>query len=243
MVQRVFVKVVGFSDDERHALNTVFRLSEQCRTMYQLWTPEAREPARLALLDADSHEARVEAAAPSNADLRILWVGANAPASAVRQFERPLAWPEVIATLDALFNPEAIDLDLDADAALTDSQPMSNKLALIVSPDRAERLYLRARLALARVTLADEAESGTQAVELARDRQYDVALVDCGLQDIDAWAVLRELRRGRRPIAHVALTQGSRSPRDRLRAWLAGADALLGKRPHPGRIDAFLSRI
>ena len=38
MAQRIYIKVVGFSDEERHALNTVFRLSEQCRTMYQLWT-------------------------------------------------------------------------------------------------------------------------------------------------------------------------------------------------------------
>ena len=34
MAQRVFVKVVGFSDVERHALNSVFRLSEDRDTIY-----------------------------------------------------------------------------------------------------------------------------------------------------------------------------------------------------------------
>ena len=31
-MERVFVKVAGFSDAERHALNTLFRLSEQRET-------------------------------------------------------------------------------------------------------------------------------------------------------------------------------------------------------------------
>jgi hypothetical protein len=34
MGRRVFVKVVGFSDAERHALNTLFRLSEERDTHY-----------------------------------------------------------------------------------------------------------------------------------------------------------------------------------------------------------------
>ena len=63
MAQRVFIKVVGFSDEERHALNTVFRLSEQCRTMYQLWTPQAAEPPRALLLDG-----HVELVARAGAD-------------------------------------------------------------------------------------------------------------------------------------------------------------------------------
>ena len=39
MTQRVFVKVTGFTDVERHALNTVFRLSEQRGIIYSLWVP------------------------------------------------------------------------------------------------------------------------------------------------------------------------------------------------------------
>lgn len=237
MVQRIYIKVVGFSDEERHALNVVFRLSEQCRTMYQLWTPQAAEPARVALLDGQSWEARVEAASPLHRDLRLLWVGPNPPAEAFRSFQRPIAWPEVIGGLDALFEPGA-----QADASREPDSAMSDKQALIVSADRGERLYLRARLALARLTQADEAESGLEALQLARGKQYDLALVDASLGDMDAWTVLAHLRQGRKPIQHLALTKAARSMSERLRAW-RGSLALLEDPPDPERLDAWLSRI
>jgi CheY-like chemotaxis protein len=240
MAQRVFVKVVGFSDEERHALNTVFRLSEQCLTMYQLWTPAAPEPPRVALLDGQSWEARVEAESRMQRDVRMLWVGDNAPPTAWRSFPRPLAWPEVIEALDALFAPDA-GLDLDLGGA--PDSVMSQKQALIVSASRERRLYLRARLALARLTLADDAESGAQALELARGKAYDVALVDCQLADVDPWELLRQLRYGAHPIPHVAMTQAARSLSERVRAWLGGAEALLEDPPHPGRLDKWLSRV
>lgn len=239
MAQRIFIKVVGFSDEERHALNTVFRLSEQCLTMYQLWTPTAPEPPRVVLLDGQSWEARVEAESRLR-DIRVIWVGDNPPANVWRAFPRPLAWPEVIEALDAMFAPDAgLDLDLgDAPDSV-----MSQKQALIVSSSRDQRLYLRARLALGRLTLADEAETGAQALEMTRAKQYDVALVDCMLSDLDPWLVLRQLRHGAHPIPHVAMTQAARSVSERVRAWLGGAEALLENPPNPGRLDAWLSQI
>jgi CheY-like chemotaxis protein len=239
MAQRIYIKVVGFSDEERHALNTVFRLSEQCRTMYQLWTPQAAEPARAALLDGQSWEARVEAESPLHRDLKLLWVGANPPATIWRSFQRPIVWQEVIGGLDTVFDPDAgVDLPLSAEP----ESAMSHKHALIVSADRGERLYLRARLSLARLTHADEAETGTHAMELARGKQYDLALVDASLGDMDAWALLSRLRQGRRPIPHLALTKAARSMAERMRAW-RGSTALLEDPPDPERLDAWLSRI
>jgi CheY-like chemotaxis protein len=240
MAQRVFIKVVGFSDEERHALNTVFRLSEQCLTMYQLWTPAAPEPPRVALLDGQSWEARVEAESPLHRDLRLFWVGAHPPPATWRDFPRPLAWPDVIEALDQLFAPAAgVDLDVDG----RPDSIMSQKQALIVSADRDQRLYLRARLALARLTLADEAGTGAEALQLARSKKYDLALVDCNLADQDPWALLRQLRQGGHAIRHVAMTQAERSMSERVRAWLGGAGALLEDPPCPDRLDAWLSRI
>lgn len=242
MAQRIFIKVVGFSDEERHALNTVFRLSEQCRTTYQLWTPEAPEAPRISLLDANSGEARVEAESPlQDAAQRILWVGPHPPASVFRAFARPLAWTDVIESLDALF---ASNDGLDLDLAVAEDSVMSQKQALIVSPDREKRLYLRARLSLAKLTLADEADSGLRAVELARGKQYDVALVDGGIADMDAWALLRQLRGGEHPVPHLAMSKAEPSITERLRARLEGAGALLlDHPPHPGRLKDWLSRI
>jgi len=239
MAQRIYVRVIGFSDEERHALNTVFRLSEQCRTMYQLWTVQATEPARAILLDGQSWEARVEAESPLNRDVRLLWVGSNAPATVWRTFQRPIGWPEVVAGLDSVFaggpaTQPGAEAELDS--------AMSEKRALIVSADRGERLYLRARLALARLTQADEAESAQEAMQLARGKQYDVALVNASLGDMDPWTLVSKLRSGRRPIPHLALTQAARSMSERLKAW-RGSTALLEDPPDPERLDAWLSQI
>ena len=240
MAQRIYIKVVGFSDEERHALNTVFRLSEQCRTAYQLWMPTAAEAPRVALLDGLSWEARVEAESRLRRDdLHLLWVGPHAPQGVWRAFERPLGWGRVIEALDEMFAPQE---DPDEEPDTGPDSVMSQKQALIVSADRDERLYLRARLALARLTLVDEAETGAQARQLACQKQYDVALIASSLADTDCWTLLRELRNGQRAVRHVALTKASRSAAERMRAWLGGA-VLLEDPPHPERLDAWLSRI
>lgn len=239
MAQRVFIKVVGFSDEERHAINTLFRVSEHSETAYLLWAPEAPEPARVALLDGDSWEARLEAESPSNAQVKMIWVGSHPPSRVWRNFPRPLAWPDVIQSLDALFEPEQ-PLDFDLGAVAPTDRDQSGKRALIVSASREDRLYFRARLALANLTQADDAESGAQALELAQQSAYDLAIVDFALADMDAWVVLKQLRQGRHPIPHLAMANAPRSLPDHVRAWLTGTEALFGRPPHPGRLHAWL---
>jgi CheY-like chemotaxis protein len=247
MAQRVFVKVVGFTDVERHALNTVFRLSEQRETIYSLWTSDAPEAPQLALVDGQSYEARLELESPRNKDLKLIWVGAVAPAEAWRTFQRPMSWPDVVNAMDELFTPpEPLDFDLDFDSGAPDTEPPYEapaKRALIACADREERLYLRAKLALAHLTQADEAETGAQALELTRSNQYAVALVDFALPDVDGWAFLKELSETRPAIPHVILTKENASVPERLRAWFAGAEGLFDKPPHPGKLQSLLHRV
>ncbi len=246
MAQRVYVKVVGFADEERHALNTLFRLSEQCMTMYQPWSPTAREAARLALLDGSSYEARLEVESPANADVRMLWIGDDPPPQVWRSFPRPVAWTEVIEGMDALFQADELDFDLDLGTGIpvVETQPgMSLKRALIVSPNRDQRLYLRARLSLAHLTLADEAESGAQAMEAARTKKYDFAVLDFTLPDMDAWDLLRQLREGQRRIEHIGMLKSHRSLPEHVRAWLGGAEAFLDQPPDPERLERWLQKL
>ena len=56
MASPTWVKVVGFSDAERHSLNTMFRLSEHLTPAYMLWTPETPSQPHVALIDVDSYE-------------------------------------------------------------------------------------------------------------------------------------------------------------------------------------------
>lgn len=233
--ERVLVRVVGFSDVERHALNSMFRLSEDHAVSYGLWTTESPAPARLALLDGESYEAPM-AAMSWLEDLKLIWVGAVAPKQAWRRFDRPIAWPEVLRAMDELFAPAPeldFDLDLGADTG-PDTQPPETqerrKRALIASGSRDERLYLRARLALADLTQADEAETVPQALELIRTHHYDVTLVDFALPgNGHGWTLLRQLVQARESIGRLIMTKDSPTWPERVRARFGGAQALFGK--------------
>ena len=102
-VNQIFVKVFGFSDVERHALNTMFRLSESRSTAYALWTAAAPQAAEMALIDGDSWEAALELANPAHDSLKLIWVGDRAPARASLVVARPLQWAAVIDGMDELF--------------------------------------------------------------------------------------------------------------------------------------------
>jgi CheY-like chemotaxis protein len=245
IAQRVFVKVVGFADVERHALNTVFRLSEQRGTVYSLWQADAPATPRLALIDGQSWEAGLELSLPHDPAIKLIWVGAVAPANAWRTFDRPLSWSHVLKAMDELFEPsQAIDFDLDFDSGIADNRINGGgKRALIASADRNERLYLRAKLALAELTHADEAETGAQALELTRAHQYAVAVVDFALPDVNGWAFLKELTEARPAIPYVIITKAQASAGERVRAWIAGAKGCFDKPPHPGKLQDLLQKL
>ncbi|WP_457278587.1 response regulator transcription factor [Polaromonas sp. P5_D5] len=105
-VKRVFVKVFGFDDVERHALNAVFRISETRPIAYTPWTPDAPEEALMALIDGDSWEAALELANPANDDFTLIWIGDNPPARARLVIPRPLQWTAVIDGMDELLAAE-----------------------------------------------------------------------------------------------------------------------------------------
>ena len=251
MEQRIFVKVVGFSDVERHALNTVFRLSESRNVAYQLWTGEMPAKPSLTLVDSQAYEGRVEAEVAMHSGHKFIWLGESAPEQAWRSFDRPIAWPEVVNAMDVLFvPPEPLDFDLEeAESqpaplveAATPSEP-SLKRALIASADRDERLYMRAKLALADLTIADEAETGAQALELMRNHAYQVALVDFSLPDVEGWSFLKKLSASTPAIPHLIVTKATASMPERFRAWLSGAEAFMVKPPHPGKLQDLLEKV
>ncbi|MCJ0763143.1 response regulator [Variovorax terrae] len=250
MGQRVFVKVVGFTDVERHALNTVFRLSEPRDVAYALWQPGAPEAARLALIDGQSYEARLELESPqADPDMKLIWVGAVAPAQAWRTFERPLQWPVVVQAMDELYlPPPALDLDLDLDFAAPASPaapapPAATKRVLIVDPQGESRLYLRTKLASVGLLQADEAASGAEAQELLKRRAYDLVVLDLGQPDMPGWQLLKQIPSLQAVRPRIIVTGAQRSVVNQVRAWLADAQACLGKPMHPGKLQQLLQNI
>ena len=257
MPQQVFIKVIGFSDVERHALNTLFRLSEQRPTSYCLWAPEAPVSPQLLLLDGQSYEARLEAESPQNKDLRLVWIGDDPPQHAWHAFERPLAWPDVVEAIDDHFMPPTeveFELDLGSGHELDDGPATlppdevpddrgPSRRALIANSDLGERLYLRAKLALNALTVADEAETAAQALELMRGQKYTVALVDFSLPDSQGWTLIRQLKRPDSGISHLIVTKERTSVGERVRAWFAGIDLFLDKPADPEKLQQALQKM
>jgi CheY-like chemotaxis protein len=260
MIQRVFVNVVGFTDVERHALNSVFRLSEEQDTAYSLWEPQAPSPPELTLIDGQSARAGVELELSREADIPVVWIGPHPPRLAIRSFDRPIPWSEVVHAMDDLVGPLSGPVDVDLDVGLgavdfdfddIDTLPPDphalrappSRRALIVNADRHERLYLRARLALARLCEADEAETAAQALELARDNEYVLAVADFNLPDADGWTLFKELGEGKRPIGKVILTKSRPSIGERIHARIAGVTGLFEKPPHPAKLHELLMKL
>lgn len=131
-VKRIFVKVYGFSDLERHALNTGFRLSAQRPVSYALWSPDCQQDAAVVLLDGESWEASLALANPDNDDVKLIWVGSNSPSQAWKTFAGPLQWSAVLTVLDEVYLPQlfaqpAYDgvVDVGIDFSADDTQPIT----------------------------------------------------------------------------------------------------------------------
>ena len=242
MGKTVFVKVVGFRDVERHALNTLFRLSMERSTCYSLWTPEAPVMPHIALIDTESYEGGILLASPKlNPNLKLICVGGGAPAHAWRMFARPLNWTAVIHAMDQLFASHSVDIDIFDDQPST-VVPPGVRVTLLVDPSRDERLYLRARLALAGLIEADEAETVGAAAVLARERHYDIVIVNVNMPD-EPWDLVRRLVAANPPIGSVVISVENPSWQVHERAEQSGCRAVLDRPYDPGHVFRVLEMI
>jgi CheY-like chemotaxis protein len=208
MAANVLVKVVGFSDMERHSLNTIVRLSVRSLPSYALWSAESHAPPQVALIDLDSYEARLELASPSlNPNLKLICVGANPPAQAWRTFDRPVDWTVLVRELDGLF---ALQSDIDIDLGFGDTLPEKIvppgvKVTLVVGMTKEERLYLRSRLAIAGLTEVDEAATAGEASTLMSQRHYKLVIISQELDDADPWSLVQALQSMTVPVRSVIM--------------------------------------
>ena len=194
MPSPVFVQVVGFRDVERHALNTVFRLSRDRATSYFLWSPDAPAPAQLALIDVDSYEGAMALASPElNPCVKLICVGERPPESAWRAFNRPLNWHAVVGAMDELFAPVSGHGSGAGAGAGAPPLPPGVKVSLLVDGSREHRLYLRARLALAGLVAVEDADTPEQGLALAKRKRYDLVIVNLDSASQDGWKTIEQM--------------------------------------------------
>lgn len=259
----IFVKYYGFSDAERHALHTLFRLSESHPVVYAPWTADSPEAPQVVLIEGDSWEAALALANPLNDRFKLAWVGAGAPAGAWRVFASPVKWSALIEAMDEEFLPVtsrtlSLDLDLAHDAdldvhfdgnddtapmALDGMAPAAARRVLVVDAGRDERLYLRAKLSSAGLHEVDETASGGEALELLRGAAYHLVIVDLGLTDMDSWQVIKAVDGTRPAIAHLFITGAEPAWRRGLQARFSGAQVYLTKPLDPEKLKALLQNI
>jgi DNA-binding response OmpR family regulator len=115
----------------------------------------------------------------------------------------------------------------------------TTKQILIVDDDAALRRSLAEQLELHEGFVAFQAEDGRQALELAKDRHFEVILMDVGLPDTDGRDLCRLMRR-----------QGIKTPIIMLTAHGSDADTILGLDsgandyiPKPFRLGVLLARV
>lgn len=201
--QRIYVNVVGFSDVERHALNTVFRLSEERELTYVPWVPltaPGAHPttmhAHVELVDGDSAEAVLAHAKELPTGQRLIWVGAGAPAHAWRVVGRPIQWAGLLNDLDAVYAARQVDsgyldLDVTSPAPLEISPGVPQKRALLVGAKPLEQALLRARLALVGVLDTDVPQNTELALEMIGRQGYCCGVFNLDDHHIDVWSLAR----------------------------------------------------
>jgi hypothetical protein len=259
MMQRVFVRVVGFNSAERHALNTAFRLSQDRQSArewsYEPWI-EGQSPSapRLALIDGVSPEAsEALQEVETLGGIGILWVGSISPAKAWASFQRPLKWPNVLQAMDNYFTPrgDGLDVDLGGDTwpSVLESTgahmfpEQSARRVLLAEPDNSDRLYWRTKLGSFGITQIDEASNVLEAKdylspERLKRQNYDLVVIDLDLPAGDPWSVLALAASVRmRLVTHARMSFAHR-----LSAKVNGATAL-GKPLDLVRVNTLMERI
>lgn len=245
MSSSIWVKVVGFDDSERHSLNTMFRLSTRQSPSYVLWTSDAPSPPHVILLDMDSYEAGLELASPNfKRNAKFISVGSQAPKAAWRSFQRPVDWHAMVKVIDGLFGSQGdVDIDLGRQEPQNKTVPPGLRVSLLVGMKMDERLYLRARLALAGLTDVDEAESGTQARASLAKRHYDLVVVSLQLTDADPWALVQELSGRSTPPDAVLVATSTTTWVEMEKAEKAGCAGLLEIPFNPKQVRALLQQV
>jgi CheY-like chemotaxis protein len=249
MTGQIWVKVVGFTDTERHSLNTLFRLSLGNPVSYALWSDRVAHPPQIAIVDFDSYEAGLDATLPSfNANLKVIGVGEKAPQTTWQTFARPVNWSALVHTLGDMFSSH-IDPNSHADTGLESTMPMQItmppglKVAMTVGLSSFDNFYLQARLALAGVADLEAADSPSAARSLLEQRNFDVVIICVDNLNEDPWALVKVLHDAAKSGQSVIVTGHDATVESVERAQGHGCLGMLEMPFSPRQVQYFLQRV
>lgn len=248
----VWVKVVGFSNEERHAIQTMLRLSHDGNVRLRWWSAQNGVAPHLVLLDSESLAGDLEMQMPSfNPSTKTIVVGKEGGAVPGMwcRFERPLDWARILQEFEALFllNGMQAPLHEPGDSSSTGVEeycvPPGYKSALIVGLKREDQMYLKARLALQGIIHVDEVAGANEAAKNMSRRDYQIVIVGCPLLDVDVLTFIHALHeRHQAPVKIVAVMEEARWKETQTMASLGVQDVL--ETPFlPLRVSSVLSQL
>jgi CheY-like chemotaxis protein len=167
---------------------------------------------------------------------------------------RPLA---ILIGSAAMKTREVLTDGLDVDSALAKPIDLQETLhlfdrcvrarlpkwVLIVDDSSTVRSVIRKVLLASRFKLElEEAVDGSVAIQLAKQKRFDIVFLDCQMPGVDGFAALDELKRAH-PDMKVVMMTGTRDIRIEDRARAAGAKDFLYKPFFAKDIDSALNRL
>ncbi|MBS0444826.1 MAG: response regulator [Proteobacteria bacterium] len=249
-VHRYRVALAGFSEFERDALASFFRLAAQGDSVYV--PVAAAEPSDFVIADADQRSA-VDAVRVAARTADTVFVGARAPADAMAWLTRPIDPIHIVRELDLMVAMRGRQTTVRM-APSDRADPCAAMVPAVLPEPEAAAVGAAARdvlvvddSAIARKFLAQRlqrygyrvqtANDGEEALELASRYRYAIAFVDIVLGSpgsVDGLRVCQYIkqRQARDPAAGttaVVLVTGLTGESDRVRGALAGCDAYLVK--------------
>jgi CheY-like chemotaxis protein len=179
-----------------------------------------------------------------NANLKLICFGETTVPNAWRSFQRPIDWKALVETLDALFVvPPAADIDIDLSDVTERTVLPGVKVSLLAGLTRQDRLYLRARLAVAGMTEVDEAETTEAALIKATHRHYDLAIVSLALNANAPWSLVQALKGLPTPVESVIAVTANASWKTMEEAEIRACAGLLETPFSPHQIVALLRKV
>lgn len=237
---RYTVALQGFSDFERRAMASFFRLAQERAPAYE----QAVTPAESDFIIADAdHPADVAAVREARRLQDTIFIGAAAPAGAMAWLPRPIEPTRIVRELDLLLEQRLASFDEPPDADWVSSSPSElmgadgrpAKDVLAVDDSRIALKFLQTRLQGLgyRVHLARDA---TQALERLNTQAFSLVFLDVGLGpegSLDGFALCQHIKQRKTHPGGISpavlMVTGRTGSMDRVRGDLAGCDAYLTK--------------
>ncbi len=237
---RYTVALQGFSDFERRAMASFFRLAQERAPAYL----QANTPAESDFIIADAdHAADVAAVREARRLQDTIFIGAAAPAGAAAWLPRPIEPTHIVRELDMLLEQRLSSFDEPPDIDWVSSGPSELMAAdgrpakdvLVVDDSRIALKFLQSRLLGLgyRVHLARDA---AQALERLKVQAFSLVFLDVGLGpegSMDGFDLCQHIKQRKTHPGNLApavmMVTGRGGAMDRVRGDLAGCDAYLTK--------------